>query len=529
MSTGMLQTGTRARRTHMKQRLVKFFLIIGAVVLAMSSMAHAQTDGRPDLRIRLQFSGPGQWDPAFLQIAPDEFVATNIFNRLIRFRPGTADLEADLAADWSVSEDGLTYMFRLHEGVQFHGGYGELTAEDVKFSYDRLRDPATGSGAASGWAAVEDIVVVDRYTIEIRMSEPNATFPSSELAHRYGFVISRAAFEERGADFAQNPVGTGPFEFVRRTPADEVIVRAFDEYFEGPPSVASITFIPIIEETVAATALEVGEIHLIWTRGNSEVADELKANPAITTADVLSSTTRFLGFNPSYPPLADARVRRALAMAIDRDLIEAATVGMEQAASGPLSVQYGSWVNPDLPEISYDPEGARALLAEAGYPNPNDLRIVFLHSLRSPDQIFADVMVEQWRAIGVDVVRDGRDHAGYTAQRNAGGYDVTITGLGRPLEALIVFQDAFHSSSYPPGSNIGFYDGVDDLIAQARLTFDEEERRQIVFEIQRRIMEDLPVLPLTYSMNVVAWRSPIVDLTHGATNDFHGYTLIIED
>ena len=510
----------------MKRRLMATVLAVVAVASGLGAVAAAQEDTRPDLRVRLQFSGPGQWDPAFIQIAPDEFVAYNIFNRLVRFRPGSAELENDLAEDWSVSEDGLTYTFHLRHGVQFHDGYGELTAEDVKFSYDRLRDPATASPAAAGWAAVQEIVAVDPYTVEIHMSEPNATFPSSELAHRYAFVVPRAALEEMGAEaFGQHPVGSGPYRFVRRTAADEVVVEAFDDYFEGPPPARSITFVPITEETVAANALEAGEIDLIWTRGNAEVVEALKANPEVSTADVLTSTTRFLGFNPSYEPLKDPRVRRALAMAIDRDLIEAATGGLERAAQGPLSPQYGDWVDPDLPQVEYDPEGAKALLAEAGYPN---LSFRFLHSLRSPDQIFADIMVEQWRAIGLDVERDGRDHAGYTAARNAGDYDVTITGLGRPLEPLIVFQDAFHTSSFPPGANIGYYTEVDDLIAQARTTFDDDARRRIVYEIQERIMEDLPVLPLTYSQLVVAWRSPIASITNGATNDFFGYTIVTD-
>lgn len=521
----LLDRHATARHTLIPRPARKCLVFI--LLLLVSSFVAAQDPARPDIRVRMQFSGPGHWDPAFLARAPDEFVASNIYNRLIGFRPGTEELENDLAEAWSVSDDGLRYTFQLRQGVMFHGGYGELTAEDVKFSYDRLRDPATGSGAAAGWAAVEDIVVVDRYTIEIVMSEVNATFLSSELAHRYGFIISAAAFEELGSQaFAQNPIGTGPFQFVRRTASDEVIVEAFDDYFKGRPSAASITFIPITEETVAANALEVGEIDLIWTRGNAEVASSLRANPDLVTEEVLTSTTRFIGFNPNYPPLADLRVRRALAMAIDRDLIEAATGGMEAAATGPLNPQYGNWVNPDVPTVTYDPEGARALLAEAGFPG---LRIEFLYSLDSPFPLLADIIVEQWRSVGIDVVRDAREHTAYTSQRNTGDYQVTLVGLGRPLEPIIVFQDAFHSSNYPPGSNIGYYSAVDDLIALARSTLDTEERRSVVHDIQQRIMEDLSVLPLTYSQIVVAWRSPIAGVTNGATNDFHGFSLELEE
>ncbi|MDQ7850198.1 MAG: ABC transporter substrate-binding protein, partial [Armatimonadota bacterium] len=333
-------------------------LVLGLALAvgAFAGLAAAQADSRPELRVRLQFARPGGiFDPARWRYTSDWFVYPNLFNWLVRWKPGTggSQLEPDLAERWTVSADGLTYTFFLRRGVQFHREFGELTADDVVFSVRRQIGDQKMS-FSEDFVNVAAVEAVDRYTVRIRLKEPDAAFLSAVLAYRPGLIVSKRAVEQLGEEFAKNPVGTGPFVFERLS-GNQVVVGANDRFFRGKPTVRRITFMHIPDELVAATALIKGEFHIIWTRGNPEAVRLLQEASGVKTQRVVVyDSVRHIAMSPNFRPTQDVRVRQALSYAINRQQIAAALPGLELPTDVMRSNRlFGGSLN--VPRYPYNP------------------------------------------------------------------------------------------------------------------------------------------------------------------------------
>lgn len=502
-------------------------LLIGLILVLLTPLGTSQegVDTRPDIRARLQFATPGGiYDPAYWRYTSDWFVYPNIYNWLVRWVPGSGGyrLEPDLAESWDVSDDGTVYTFHLREGVQFHGGYGELTADDVVFSYQRQIDDETAS-FHSNLESVVSIEALDRYTVRLELAGPDAAFLATTVAYRPGIIVSRAAVEELGEGFSLAPIGTGPYEFVALTPANEVVLRAFDDYYRGAPEVATLTFAHIGEEQVAVAAIQSNEFQIIWTRGNPEAAAALEADPAIQTETILRpDSVRHVAMSPTFVPTQDVRVRQALSHAINREFISQALPGLEVPADKVYAAGEG-----EVATYPYDPERARELLAEAGYPNGFAVTIMF--QTRSPEDILAEIVRTSWEEIGLSVSLQGMEATAAFDRRNAFDFDVTILSVGRPADPDLLFSDLFSSASVPPGgSNYFQYSAIDDLILAGQRESDLATRAQIYDQAHARVMDDLPIIPLSYQAFTAAWRAPVLGMAHGLNNNFWGETIDIE-
>ena len=203
-------------------------------------------------------------DPAFYPSSVDEMAANSILEGLVAYKPGqpgTVEVVNVLAEFIEPSEDGLTIDFKLKEGVQFHGDYGELTAEDVKFSYERIANPETDSPYRGDWAALDHVEVTGKYTGQIILKEPFAPLWNSTLPLGSGWVLSKKAVEDMGVEaFATHPIGTGPYEFVEWTPNEKIVLKRFADYWGEALEWDEIHFIPIVEDSAAEIALETGEL-----------------------------------------------------------------------------------------------------------------------------------------------------------------------------------------------------------------------------------------------------------------------------
>ncbi|MBC7078611.1 MAG: ABC transporter substrate-binding protein [Synergistales bacterium] len=175
-------------------------------------------------------------DPAYITAVSDQYIATNVYSGLVRYKPGTGEIEPDLAEDWDISPDGLVYTFHLRRGVKWHKGMGELTSEDVKYSFERILDPATKSLNKLYLEQVADIKTPDKYTVQIKLKEPYAPFLAG-LAYRAGWIVNKKGVEAGGKEYGRQPVGTGPFVFSSYQPGVEVVLAANPDYFGGKPKV----------------------------------------------------------------------------------------------------------------------------------------------------------------------------------------------------------------------------------------------------------------------------------------------------
>ena len=504
--------------------LAAFLLGVGALGPALG-----QQDLRPAFRVRLQFARAGGiFDPAKWQYTSDWFVYPNVFNWLLRWNPGPdpKELQPDLAEKYAMSSDGLTFTFTLRKGVQFHKGFGELTADDVVFSYQRqMDDPKLSFYEAM--SNIKSVEALDKYTVRITLKERDGSFLWTIVSYRPGIIVSKKAVQQLGDGFARAPVSTGPFEFVSLTPQGEVIVRAHDAYFRGKPSVKQITFVHIGDENTAAAALRRGDVQVIWTRGNPDVVKLLREDPKIHTVRVIEYYNLFqTQFSPRFKPGQDVRVRRALAHAIDRRVIAKALPGLDEMADVLRPPQLFGGTN-DVPTYPFDVNKARALLREAGFPN--GFPAVLMVQNREPETTVGEILVSQWKAAGLDVKIDVLDATAAFDRRRKGDFDITISATARPGDPHLFFWDVFHSDAVPPqGSNFFGYRDADALIDAGRITVDEARRVQIYKALQRKLMTDLPIIPLFYRHYELAMTAQVKSMQPGAFSMFWGETILVQ-
>ena len=440
-------------------------------------------------------------DPAHIPGSPDYQISLNVYSGLVRYKVNSLDVEPDLAERWRVSPNGQVYTFFLRRGVKFHRGFGGFTAKDVKYSFERILNPATRSRYRASMLIVEGVEVVEDYTVRITLKAPSASFLAGVLAFRPGYIVSRKAVEQLGERFAFNPIGTGPFQFVGYTPRQELVLEAFPEYFRGAPPIRRIVWKVVPDENVASLALQKGEInHMIVRDPQVYKALQRDANLAFTA----TPTTGWWEFsmNTRRRPLDDVRVRRALAHAVDRDTF-IKTV-LESLGSPAYSVIPPGMIGhtADVEKYPFNVARAKQLLAEAGYAG--GLRINVVYEPGEYGDLMATAMQQWFKDIGVDLQLLKMEAGAWTARRQSGDYDITISGTTR-FDPDQFLTEQFHSASFPPGGNQSFYGGIDDLIEAQRRAINTRERARVLIEIQKKVASDVPFVPLFNPVYVTAY------------------------
>lgn len=469
---------------------------------------------RPESTLRVRIgSDITSLDPASIFGIESQTVAGHIFGGLLRYNDTSGALEPDLAERWEVADGGRSYTFHLRRGVRWHGDYGELSADDVIFSIERVRDPATASRYAGEFADVVGLSAPDPATVRVELARPDAGFLNKVAAFAQGMVVSRRAVAALGAEHAARPIGTGPFRFVERVAGEQVTLDANPDYYGGPPGVERLVFRVIREESTAEIALRNGEVDILFALQSPEVIARLRADTGVVVQERPANNTVNLVLNTSLPPLDDVRVRRAIAHAIDRQgLIGGFFRGLKTPAPTPLTPNFAEYTDA-VPDYAYDPARARALLAEAGAAGFTlELSSVALYPY---DQIVVPI-ADNLRQAGVDAQIRVLDRAAYNELRAAGDPQAVITAIVGPPDPANVLWKLYHSASFPPGLNTARYRGVDGPLEQARAELDPARRAERYREAQRTAMADLPVIPLYTDRLVQAARPNVRNLTQNA-------------
>src|SRR3990170_6160833 len=319
-------------------------------------------------------------DPAIGYDWKNWSVIKSIFDGLMDYKPGTTELVPDLAESYSISDDGLTYTFKLRGGVKFHNGRA-LTAADIKYSIERAVNPATQSPGAGYFGTIKGydefaagtaqemtgIAAPDAGTVVISLSRPDAPF-LHVMAINFGYAVPREEVEKYGADFGKNPVGTGAFKFVEWVSGQRLVLERNADYFRpGVPYLDRLTFEFGQDPTVAVLRLKRGEIDIVGDGLPPAQFTEIMADPAnkdlIAIGDQLH--TGYVTMNVTQPPFDNVKVRQAVNMAINKDRIVRLINNRGVPASQALPPAMPGY-NSANTGYAHDPEAAKKLLAEAG-------------------------------------------------------------------------------------------------------------------------------------------------------------------
>jgi len=512
--------------------------LLATAVVATAAIPAALAVGELADKQVLYNASPGRdirsADPAFATSSVELFIVYAMFNALVRYPPGNEGsleaIEPDLAKKWDVSEDGKVWTFYLQKGVQFHKDYGELKAEDVKFTFDRLK--SEGAPWAKNYKNVKGIKIIDDYTVQMTLAKVDPFFLSKLTNYHGGFIVSKKAREKLGKSFKAEPVGTGPFQTKEYRPKDRYILERHDEYWRGKPILESIVVPFMPSNATVSLALEKGEIHLAQGAQNEFWVKSMrkKSNVIIDTGIQLGLAS-WLHINMTRKPFDDIRVRKALAHAINRDDFVSF---FGPSITTPLfnyvpPYAFGALKKEDLPKdliYEYDVEKAKQLLKEAGYPKGFSVKMAI-----SEKGSYTKPMVliqEQWRKVGVNIEFETVDHATYHSKTRGDLNPLVWYNAARPPIAGIYLTQWWHSASIVGKktaiTNFSHYgevdtdgDGdvknnnIDRLIDQAAIEMDPEKRKKLYAEAQIQLLKDLPSIPVRlYSMPFA--RQPYIDL-----------------
>ena len=488
-----------------------FKAAILAAALAFSTPVLAQA--LPTLRVGMAAQDVGRLDPHFAVSTIDRVVVAWMFNGLVRFKPGSidpAEIEPDLAQSWERSDDGLTWTFHLRPNVAFHGNFGTVTADDVVFSLKKSSTAATSAFAAD-FAAFETIEAVDPMTVRIKLRSPVPSLLGILTNYAGGYIVSKRAVEERGAAFVRSPIGTGPFMLDHVTPNQSAELVAHEGYFRGKPLLAGISYRFIPSDASRDLAFQAGELDMNYGRADQTWVNRTRQLPNVTVDVFEPGELTNLSLNISRPPFNDIRVRQALAHAVNRaEFVRWRGADVSREGQSVIPRGYLGFIN-DPGLLPHDINRAKALLAEAGYPNGITIRVI--HT-QLPEMLSGmQVLQQQLRRAGITLDLNVVEHATFHQQIRQDLSPMVYYSAARFPVADIYLTQFFHSRSIvqtPTAvTNFSHCNVADAQIDAARVATDLAEQRRLWAEAQRLIVAEVCAVPVIETLLVFGRRNAV--------------------
>ena len=504
---------------------MKNLLASTALLLAIAPFATAQDyepdpDAQPGGDIVITYKDDvATLDPAIGYDWQNWSMIKSIFDGLMDYVPGTTELRPGLAESYDISEEGQTFTFHLRSGVKFHNGR-EMTADDVKYSLDRVTNPATQSpgagffGSIQGYDAMADgsatsldgVKVIDPATVEITLSRPDATF-LHVMALNFASIVPKEAVDAAGGDFGKEPVGTGAFKLAEWTIGQRLVFEKNPDYWRtGIPYLDHITFEVGQEPIVALLRLQNGEVDVPGDGIPPAKFVEVMADPEQAARVVVGGQlqTGYITMNVKIPPFDDKAVRQAVNMAINKDRITQIINGRAIPANQPLPPSMPGYTE-GTTGYPYDPEKAKAMLADAGFPDGFETELYVMNT--DPNPRIAQAIQQDLAQVGIDASIQSLAQANVIA---AGGEEDQAPMIWSGGMAWIAdFPDP--SNFYGPilgcagavqgGWNWSWYcnEDLDEKAAEADSITDParlDERLKAWSDIYMAIMEDAPWVPV---------------------------------
>ncbi|MAU45991.1 MAG: ABC transporter substrate-binding protein [Yangia sp.] len=444
------------------------------VLAAFLLSAQAALAAPPDLVIALQLEPPHLDPTSAAAGAIDSVLYTNVFEGLTKFSE-TGEIVPGLAESWEISDDAKTYTFHLHDGVTFHDGT-TMDAEDVKFSLDRARAEDSQNAQKALFEGIAEVTVLDPLTVQVTLAEPDGNFLFN-MAWGDAVIVAPESIE----GIQQTPVGTGPFVFDRWMTGDRIELSRNDAYWGEAPALAHVTFRFIADPTAAFAAMMAQDIDAFAGFPAPENLPMFEADPRFKVIVGTTEGETILAMNNAEEHFADPLVRAAVAHAIDRQaIIDGAMFGQGTPIGTHFAPHNPDYV--DLTELStYDPEKAKTLLADAGYPDG------FVTTLKLPPPSYArrggEIIAAQLREIGIDTEITNLEWAQWLEEVFRGkDFGLTIISHTEPFDIGIYARPDYYFGYDNPE--------LQELMATLGTTTDPAARSELVAKAETMIAED---------------------------------------
>ena len=518
LTTDDLSGQKLSRRTTMRLLAAGGALTLANILSSFRPTA-ALAGGHSGGELKCAWSEVGEivtLDPAKINQVLQFQIASNVLSGLMHIDNALV-AQGDLAESWTVSSDGLNYTIKLREGVTFHNG-DSFTADDVLFTFNRSKDPEQ-SIHSRVIANVNDLQKLNDYEVKFTLNKPQASFLTKALERASGramTIVSRGALEVLGtAQYGLTPVGTGPYQVSEHKQGGSVILERFGDYYDQErPKLDKITITPVDGAEPLAAALEAGDVQYVGGNpipsqliqrfeSNDDLKVDIKPGPGFQSI-WLNPWRDYMRVENFDKPIAELKkekgfqVRLAIAKALDRDLfIKQAKFGNGYPAHGSINPAMGFYFDENLANVSeqaYDPEGARELLAKAGYPGGEgfpEIKLQTTPNTKRDGIVVANILKQ---VLGINVIVDPKDFSVGIEEFDTLNYDMRLGGSGGdydPDDGLVDWMQTnskFNGrkrdkSKYP----FGFYSEAEsDAAADAQsLVADPEERRELVRKANR--------------------------------------------
>ncbi len=482
--------------------------LAAAPALLLGRQAAAQTRTRYTARIDKDLAN---LDPAFRVSPQDGSVTWALYQKLIRFKPGSIDWELDAAESIRQASDTVV-EFTLRPGQIFTGGYGAMTADDVKYSFERIARGAKESPYKSDWVNLDQVDVTGPLTGRIVMKQPTAYLWTISLPDGSGCIVSRAAAEKLGDALALSPAGSGPYRLASLDPKRRAVLEPNPDY-AGPhrPAWTQIAVRVVPDPKTAELAFRAGELD--FTELTPSTVTSLRNAPGTKIEQSPGLRFIWVSLNVEKKPLDDPRVRRAIAMGLDvNQMVLAGYNGLAPVARALIQPQVlGYWK--DAPTPKRDVEGARKLLAEAGVVRPK-LRLTLLN--QPAFQTMGLVAQAQLKEVGIDLELDVRDGGTYwSSGKGDAGRQIDLV-----LQRFNGKLDPNFNTQWFTSDQVGAWNWArwrspefDRLNAQAGTELDAAKRADLIVQCQKLMADSGAFVWLTYDVDLFAskaWLTPAV-------------------
>lgn len=488
------------------------------LALALGIAACGQVAPRPaDIIVVGMANSPTNFDPAIGLDEASQKIHQLLYSSLLRIDENLR-VVPDLATalDWP---DPATYVVTIPKGVKFHDGR-ELTVRDVAFTFRRFLDPKFVSGRKGAYRSLTSVDILDESRVAFRLSEPSASFPVN--------LVMGIVPEGTGAEAARQPIGTGPYRLGSFIPDESTTLTPFEGHYRGAPKNAGLVLRVIPDETMRGLELRKGSIDLVVNDLSPDIVAGLKKSADVQVVTALGTDYAYMGFNLRDPMLQDRRLRQAIGYAVDTTaIVDHLRQGLAATASGIVPPM--SWAhNANTFRFTRNLDKARALLDEAGYPDPDGagpqprLRLSLKTSTAEAYRLQAAVIQQQLSEVGIALELRSYEFATLFADVIRGNvqlYTLQWVGVTDPD----MLRRVFHSAQVPPaGFNRGYYKNpeVDRLIDAATESLEEPARLKLYAEVQEILANDAPYISLWYKTNVAVGQSHLTGIQLSPTAEF---------